>query len=77
MKLATSNIGAMDLYNTACATKATGDVLTASLVLCFKTAATVNAQSRATQFIFGRGSSIRDADDNTAVTTFAAVPVKN
>ena len=77
VKLATSNIGAMDLYNTACATKATGDVLTASLVLCFKTAATVNAQSRATQFIFGRGSSIRDADDNTAVTTFAAVPVKN
>ena len=76
VKLATSNIGAMDLYDTACTNKATGDVLTAALVLCFKTTATANAQSRASQFIFGRGSSVRDVDDNTAVTAFAAIKVK-
>ena len=80
VKLATSNIGAMNLQKGSgtdpCAGGVeTADNLTAKLVLCFETAATVNAQSRATQFIFGRGSSIRDTDDNTAVTAFAAIPV--
>ena len=76
VKLATSNLGAMDLYNNAtCTAKQTGDITTAQLVLCFKTTATPNAQSRATQFIFGRGSSVRDIDDNTAVTAFAAIKV--
>ena len=82
VKLATSNIGAMNLQTgtvaDGCAGVAqTGDNLTAKLVLCFKTTATANAQSRASQFIFGRGSSVRDVDDNTAVTAFAAIKVKN
>ena len=76
VKLATSNIGAMDLYNNAdCGAIQTTDITTAQLVLCFKTTATPNAQSRASQFIFGRGSSVRDIDDNTAVTAFAAIKV--
>ena len=82
VKLATSNIGAMNLQkgttSDACVGGLeTGDNLTAKLVLCFVTTATPNAQSRATQFILGIASSIRDADGNTAMTTFAAVPVKN
>lgn len=88
VKIATSNIGALNLIatSTGCSgnTPITGDQYPAAgtaptLSLCFsgttQSIASVNAQSRATQFIFGRGSSVRDADDNTAVTAFAAIPV--
>ena len=90
VKIATSNLGALSLLQDgscqigtngaalADVTKAqTADITTARLTLCFATSATTNAQSRATQFLFGRGSSIRDADDNTAVTAFAAVSLNH
>ena len=86
VKIATSNIGALNLINATgscnpvtAPTTAPTIPATGTLTLCFAAttaaAANINQQSRATQFIFGRGSSIRDIDDNTAVTAFAAISV--
>ena len=85
VKLATTNAGALNLYlpagtPPACPARAdtyaapTGPT-TASRTLCFAapTGIIFDSESFATQFIIGRGSSIRDSDDNTAVTAFVAV----
>jgi len=85
VKIATTNVGAMHLViqtsKAACTAQTAPGTYTATyddnLFLCFSTPTGVdtNSQSRATQFILGRGSSIRDSDDNVAVTVFAPVPI--
>ena len=85
VKIATSNVGAMNLIgakgSSACAARAPSYTAPAfvtdvtSLCLTVPTTVTPDAQSRATQFVFGRGSSIRGSDGNTAVTAFAAIPI--
>ncbi|MCY4580048.1 MAG: pilin [Chloroflexi bacterium] len=85
VKIATSNIGALDLY-TGCTfnrngrvnargSKASGE-LSESITLCFSNDTGPKPQTRATQFIFGRGSSIQDVDGNSAVTAFAAIALR-
>ena len=83
VKIASTNLGALNL-RTACVvsgtqsigTEASGPVFPTSgsqLTLCFASDNAPTVQSRATGFIFGRGSSIRDEDDNASITAFPAI----